>query len=192
MRILRANQYRCMPWKNGGGVTREVAAWPPEARLDDFGWRVSMARVERDGPFSTFPSVDRTLTVLSGEGMILSVEGRIPFSLTLRSEPLPFPADVPAGARLIDGPLTDLNVMTRRGSFVHAVRRLSVSGQAEISSDADTVLLICHDGPLEVTTAGEHARLAPLDCVLLNNPATRLSVSGEDTTIFLIEIRSIG
>ena len=54
MRILRANQYRCMPWKNGAGVTREVAAWPPEARLDDFGWRVSMARVERDGPFSTF------------------------------------------------------------------------------------------------------------------------------------------
>ena len=188
MRILRADDYRRMPWKNGGGVTMEVAVWPPRAGLDDFGWRVSMARVESDGPFSAFPAVDRTLTLLSGEGMILSVEGYNPFGLTLHSEPLPFPADVPAGARLIAGPSTDLNVMTRRGTFTHAVRRLIVSGQTEIVSGADTLLLLCHSGPVELKLGGRSERLAPLDCLVLDDTPAALSVSGEDVSIFLIEI----
>ena len=50
-----------MPWKNGGGETAEIAVSPPGAALDDFDWRLSMARVETDGPFSAFPGIDRTL-----------------------------------------------------------------------------------------------------------------------------------
>ena len=61
MRILRAPDYRVMPWKNGGGTTTEVAVSPEGAGLDHFDWRISMARVEQDGPFSTFPGIDRTL-----------------------------------------------------------------------------------------------------------------------------------
>jgi uncharacterized protein len=68
MRILRAENYRRMPWKNGGGLTAEIAVSPESAGLDDFDWRVSMARVEAGGPFSLFPGVDRTLSILEGEG----------------------------------------------------------------------------------------------------------------------------
>ena len=59
------------PWKNGGGTTREIAAFPPGAGLDDFGWRLSVAEVERDGPFSVFSGVDRTIVLLDGAGMRL-------------------------------------------------------------------------------------------------------------------------
>src|SRR5688572_14445639 len=107
MRILRAENYRRMRWKNGGGETAEIAVSPEGAGLDDFDWRVSMARVDTNGPFSVFPGVDRTLSILDGEGILLSVEGRIPFGLTFRSDPLTFPADVATSAALMAGPITD-------------------------------------------------------------------------------------
>jgi environmental stress-induced protein Ves len=45
-------------WKNGGGTTREVVTQPPGAAFDEFNWRVSIATIASDGPFSTFPGVD--------------------------------------------------------------------------------------------------------------------------------------
>ena len=78
MRILRAGNYRRMKWKNGGGETTEIALFPENAGLNDFDWRISMARVESAGPFSLFPGVDRTLSILEGEGpqRAISVEGQ--------------------------------------------------------------------------------------------------------------------
>ena len=114
MRILRAGNYRRMKWRNGGGETAEVALFPENAGPDDFDWRVSMARVESAGPFSLFPGVDRTLSILEGEGVVLDIEGRLPVRLTGVSEPYGFPADVAVHAGLVAGPVTDLNVMTRR------------------------------------------------------------------------------
>jgi environmental stress-induced protein Ves len=121
MRILRAAEYRSMPWKNGGGVTTEIAVSPTGAGLDDFDWRVSMARVEGGGPFSQFAGIDRTLAVLEGEGIVLDIAGRSPTTVTRASDPLSFPADVPTAAALIGGPITDLNVMTRRSRMTHSV-----------------------------------------------------------------------
>ena len=71
MRLIRSKSYRRMPWKNGGGETTEIAVSPQNASLEAFDWRVSMARVESDGPFSAFPGIDRTLAVLEGQGIEL-------------------------------------------------------------------------------------------------------------------------
>ena len=60
MRVLRAADYPRMPWKNGGGETAEILVEPAGAPLDSFDWRLSMARVAADGPFSLFPGVERT------------------------------------------------------------------------------------------------------------------------------------
>src|SRR5687768_10431330 len=59
------------PWKNGGGVTREIAAHPPGASLADFEWRMSIAEVAGDGAFSRFEGVDRCIALLDGAGMQL-------------------------------------------------------------------------------------------------------------------------
>ena len=71
MRLLAARDRLAKPWKNGGGVTRDVAIAPPDAGLDTFDWRISFADVASDGPFSPFPDIDRTLTVVDGEGLAL-------------------------------------------------------------------------------------------------------------------------
>ena len=64
--ILRARDRREMPWKNGGGVTSEVLVFPADAGFDTFGWRISIATIQVNGPFSQFPGVDRGLVLLAG------------------------------------------------------------------------------------------------------------------------------
>lgn len=126
MIFLPAANRIAQPWKNGAGVTREVAAFPPRSGLESFDWRVSIAEVTEDGPFSLFPGVDRTLIVLSGEGVALEVAGR---SSRLRpgEAPYSFPGDQPTGCALLGGPVTDLNIMTRRGEIAHTVTGISVT-----------------------------------------------------------------
>jgi environmental stress-induced protein Ves len=101
------------PWKNGGGVTRELVAWP---NAQDWVWRLSVADVASDGPFSRFEGVQRWFAVLSGAGVCLAV-GRLPkpsvHTLTPGSPPLVFAGDVPVSCTLIDGPTQDLNLMLR-------------------------------------------------------------------------------
>ncbi|MEW2069473.1 HutD family protein [Streptomyces sp. NPDC007346] len=110
--VLRAADRAPVPWRNGAGLTREVAAGPGGA--DAFDWRVSVADVTADGPFSVFPGVDRTLTVVEGAGMDLVVGGEH----HIVDEPLwphDFPGDRPTEGFLLGGPVVNLNVMYRRG-----------------------------------------------------------------------------
>ncbi len=69
-----------------------------------------MAGVTEDGDFSVFQGIDRSLAILSGDGIVLDVAGQ-PHHLTMDAAPLAFPADAPASARLISGPVTDLNLI---------------------------------------------------------------------------------
>ncbi|HRK25095.1 MAG TPA: HutD family protein [Beijerinckiaceae bacterium] len=117
MRVIRRAEQSEMPWKNGGGTTREIAASPAGAALDAFDWRISVARVASDGPFSRFAGIDRSLTVIEGNGMVLDFGDGRSACLTVADPPLAFAGDVPCSARLIDGAIGDLNVMTRRGSW---------------------------------------------------------------------------
>lgn len=113
MRHLTSADYRRMPWANGRGTTVEL--WREEAggRL---AFRLSMATVTEDGPFSPFQGIDRVLTVISGPGFRLVGPGH-----DLRAEPLrpvAFPGDVPIAAEGVNAPSEDFNVMAARGSRV--------------------------------------------------------------------------
>ena len=65
--ILPAALRTSVAWKNGGGVTREIAAFPRGADLSHFDWRISTAEVRSGGLFSAFPDIERILCVLEGE-----------------------------------------------------------------------------------------------------------------------------
>lgn len=128
MRILRAAERFPSPWKNGGGITFEVASYPQESTIEDFGWRISMAEVHDAGPFSEFPNVDRQLAVLDGH-LMLEVQGRRIMELRPNSPVVRFPGDLAARAYLPFGPVSDLNVMTRRGVFQSDITRHSGRGR---------------------------------------------------------------
>lgn len=116
------------PWKNGGGTTREIAAFPPQASLDDFTWRLSMARVATAGPFSSFAGIDRVLAVLEGT---LALDGpTIAARLDPASEPFAFDGGAPCAGEPLGGDVLDLNAMARRGRCRVAMRRLAVGDKA--------------------------------------------------------------
>ena len=142
IRLLPPDAFRHMPWKNGLGVTIEIAASPEGADLAAIDWRVSMARVETTGPFSLFPGIDRTLCVLEGEALTLEIAGRGVVRLDRDSEPYAFPADIATVGTPTAGGILDLNVMTRRGRWRHRVR--NVAGPAGLDGDVN---LLVNRGP---------------------------------------------
>ncbi len=137
------------PWKNGAGLTRELAVEPRGAGATDFDWRISIAEVDRDAPFSAFPGVDRCITLLSGAGMRLaSIDGSIDHRLDRVHAPFTFSGDLALDATLLGGACSDFNVMTRRGAW-----RTEVSAQRhafESGADVDAVLLLCIGGAWQI------------------------------------------
>jgi hypothetical protein len=113
VRLLKPADFRSMPWKNGGGRTTEIATHPPGAALDTFEWRVSLADVERDGPFSLFPGIDRTIVLLDGAGMRLHGVARETV-LATPFAPHAFSGDEAIDCSLVAGSVRDFNAMFRR------------------------------------------------------------------------------
>ncbi|MHB2169584.1 HutD/Ves family protein [Alsobacter sp. R-9] len=172
MRVIRSSDGRPMPWKNGGGVTTEIVVSPEGASLEGFDWRVSTAHVGRDGPFSTFAGVDRTLSVLGGNGIRLLFGDGEAVALTSSSDPFTFAADRPVDAVLLDAPIDDLNVMTRRGVWFHTVERLSGPGERRSAVQDGLLVLIAHGGACSVTSEAGTARLAAGDSAVLDGPTS--------------------
>lgn len=135
---LRQSDYRQMPWKNGLGLTTEIARFPLDG---DFLWRVSTARVEHDGPFSRFEGCDRIIVALDGGGMTLThaEDGRE--ALLGELEPYPFSGDWDTTCTLRGGPVRDFNVITRRGEFNAHVSVMEIARPVSIDTDASLVLL---------------------------------------------------
>ncbi|MCJ2071354.1 HutD family protein [Methylobacterium sp. J-030] len=176
-----------MPWKNGGGETIEIALGPDGAALDRFDWRVSAATVGRDGPFSAFPGIDRTLCVLDGGRIELAVGDAPPMRLDEGSPPFAFAADAACAARLVDGPITGLNVMSRRGRLTHSVRRIDLGRGIEVRASGDTVLLFSASGALAVEAGAGPVRLDARDCLMGGGTVDwRVSAVGPAVRSFLI------
>lgn len=186
-RIIRHADCRPMPWKNGGGVTTEILAWPPAAGLDAFDWRISMAQVASGGPFSVFAGIDRTLTVLAGT-MRLTAGDAAPVALSPQSQPYAFPGDVGTEAALIDGPVLDFNVMTRRGRISHAVERLAFSKPTEIAQGEGISLVFVASGSARI--GGQP--VAAFDTLYQEDGTATLKIEPtEPVSLLLVSIRLI-
>lgn len=137
IRHLTPADYRRQPWANGRGVTVELARSDgPQGLL----WRLSMATVAEDGPFSLFPGIERNLTVISGPGFRLSGEGHDLQANPL--EPVSFPGDIALAATGVAAPSEDFNVMTAR-----ALPRPEVAvftGEARIESGGLLAIFAIH------------------------------------------------
>lgn len=110
-----------IPWRNGGGITRELIAWPDS---QNWIWRISVAEVASDGAFSHFEGAQRWLSILAGTGVQLSIGSKEVERLELseRSEPLAFEGSTPVYCNLLQGAVQDLNLMLRYGHTGHMQR----------------------------------------------------------------------
>ena len=127
-----------MPWRNGGGITTELIVAPGEPFL----YRVSIADVARDGPFSCFDGYDRHIVLLSGAGMTLDCGGHGRIDLAAPFEPRSFSGDWKVHGTLLGGPVRDFNLIVdrARASSALGVRRLE--GPDRISCEPQTVCIV--------------------------------------------------
>ncbi|AOK17204.1 histidine utilization protein HutD [Burkholderia cepacia] len=181
--MIRAADLVASPWKNGGGVTREIAAHfpkgtsfgaPPGAALDAFAWRVSVADVGTAGPFSRFDGIDRTLVLLSGAGMTLAEEGGARHVLDAPLARADFAGEAAIDATLHDGATRDFNLMTRRAT-AHGSVAAWRAGTHRIAR-ADTVLLFCANGTVQVALDGATYTLEEMDTLRLDGPRRAFDV----------------
>lgn len=143
-KIILPTQFTTMPWKNGGGVTHEIAR---EQREGSILWRLSIAEVASDGPFSLFPGLTRLLTVIEGKGMQLEASSRVIEAMPLR--PVRFSGDEPIFGRLADGPVRDLNLIFDGARIDGAVESLDArDGERSLGQIHGAVLSIA--GPVTV------------------------------------------
>jgi len=112
--VIPANEYRRERWRNGLGWTREIHAHATAGPLGDWAWRLSIAEIEQDAPFSAFPGIDRELVLLSGNGLRLRFADGEVRELHPPHDKLRFAGERAVAGELLDGPTQDFNLMWRR------------------------------------------------------------------------------
>ena len=174
MRIIRSSEFSEGRWRNGMGVSWDIASDPP--RTEDFGWHFAIARIDSDVPFSSYPQVDRIFTLIEGRGLDLDFAGGASLAVDRLFVPHPYPCDVPTFCRLRDGPCRALNLFMRRGLW---------RADADVVSSA---AVIVHPGPMLLfalnAAADVHGKaLAPGDAAIAADRVTA------DTEGFLFAAR---
>jgi environmental stress-induced protein Ves len=189
MTVLRAADRRPQPWKNGGGVTSEVIAYPLGCGTHDFDWRVSIAEVTEAGPFSCFEGVDRVLAVLEGE-LELDIGTGAPIALTRESIPHAFPADVSTYGKPLGCVVKDLNVMCWRGLWSADVFRVHVEANRRVIQKLAGTALILATGNLTVVGPTSSHNLARYDAVFTCGIENVQLLSQDSTRVIFINLHT--
>jgi len=176
---LSPADHRRVPWKNGGGVTTELAMEPAaDGRPDGrFVWRVSIADVVEPGPFSAFPGYDRLIAVVEGDGMRLSVDGAPPVERRRLDPAFAFPGEAPVWCEPTAGPIRDVNLMLDRASAAGMLTLLAGSAAQRANvhrAEADVLLVHALAGMLTVTPEDGETLTVPAGHSLLLHGAEAL------------------
>lgn len=153
MRVIRASDYRRMPWKNGGGVTSEVLVEPHPSDASRFTFRISLADVASDGPFSRFDGYDRHIMLVDGAGMTLDCGAHGTIALA-RHEPRSFSGDWDVTGTLTSGPVRDLNLIVDRAVARGMLAVRDVAGTTTLGSNGSCIVHVL-EGELEGASAGD-------------------------------------
>lgn len=175
MRILRSAEYRAIPWKNGRGSARQIAAFPAAADYESLDWQVSRPTIERDTPFSKLAGLDRQFMLVAGNGLTLRVrnaEDRVDFEHRIDRplEPFAFRGDWDVDCALADGSVEVLNVMTRRGRATARIEIREVVAPALVRQAAGETLIVYAADPLTAYGIWGEVSLRPDDSVLIEVP----------------------
>jgi hypothetical protein len=166
MIVLREADYAAVPWQNGGGVTREIHRVPADGAA--FDWRLSLATIDRAGPFSCFEGYERTLVLVRGAGVALNFgpQAHGPTRLAAPGQIARFDGGWETTCALLDGPSTDLNLIVakERAQARARVTRVAAPELIQTSGWAET-LVCCISGSVGIATGtGATEHLAAADC----------------------------
>ena len=168
---LDPDQVVATPWKNGGGLTRELALHAPQGR---FIWRLSLADIQRDGPFSPFPGLARIHTIVTGKGLRLGNDEGVDL-LARPQVPLVFDGGLALTARLRQGPCRALNLIYDP-TIVSVVARVLPAGP--VSAAAGDILMVLDGAPGDLLDLGAAGQFGRLQGLVAPVPATGALTAG--------------
>jgi environmental stress-induced protein Ves len=168
-----------MPWANGGGTSYEIASDRNE--LGEWTWRLAMAPVNEDGPFSRIECVNRSLAVVDGAGMLLSVDRKKLQCLPMQV--VRFRGDAITDATLTDGPILDINLMIRRKEADGEMAIVSEVGAIEVAS-----IVVAVGGSAQVQCGDSTIDLEPHDSILDCDAETVSLISG---TVCVVSVKRL-
>ena len=194
-RVVPANEYRRERWRNGFGWTREIHAQASRPGGADWDWRLSIAEIEQDAPFSTFPGIDRELVLLHGNGLRLRFDDGEACLLKPPHGRLRFAGERAVTGELVDGTTHDFNLMWRRDAIAaELLHRPLVGPMVFFAEPGMTWALHLLAGEARFDAACGLPRLHSGDTALLSEPRrTRflLDGGGELLAIRLTELRQV-
>ncbi|MDF3123874.1 HutD family protein [Rheinheimera sp. 1928-s] len=170
--LISPNQWQTQAWKNGAGITHQLA------RSDDnigMRWRVSIAEVASDGPFSLFEQIDRIIMLLQGNGFCLNRALAQPVVLDKVLVPFAFTGETAIDCTLIDGPVRDFNLMTRRSDVTASVQVLSVTEPLPLRLTQESLLYLA-SGQLQLSFKEQSYQLEAGQSLLCTDEAGELQM----------------
>ena len=173
-RTIHLADVAAAPWRNGGGMTRELMAWPGEG---SWRWRMSVAEVTASGPFSRFEGITRWFAVLQGDGVRLTVDRQVT-ELRIGDAPYGFSGEAETACTLLGGPTRDFNLMLR--GALGTLRRLS--GATEATVDATNLIAVYAESARAEVRFGLETCLLESGslCWAVADAPTRLAMRGDD------------
>ena len=168
-----------MPWANGRGTSYEIAS--DRNKAGEWTWRLAMAPVNEDGPFSRIECVNRSLVVVEGAGMWLSVDRKKLQCLPMQVAR--FRGDAITEAMLTDGPIMDINLMLRRKE---ADGEMAIVSDAGLLNDASFVVAV--GGSAQVKCGDSIIDLERHDSILECDAETVSLVSG---TVCVVSVKRL-
>jgi uncharacterized protein len=184
--IIREKDCIPVPWKNGLGITREIAVFPAGSGADNFIWRTSVAEVNTAAPFSSFPGIDRNIVLLQGDGFTMTLDGKIAHPLRVPFEPFAFHGEAKVDVALAGGATRDFNLMVRRDNA-----RGSIGVWCEAKSyrvTGDIAMIYCARGQLNIADDVLNAG----DTWFVTKAGPDYVTLGDDAVALTIHIRNIG
>ena len=174
-RVVPANEYRRERWRNGLGWTREIHAHATAAWPDEWAWRLSIAEIEQDAPFSAFPGIDRELVLLSGNGLRLRFADGEVRELHPPHDRLRFAGERAVTGELLDGRTQDFNLMWRRDMIDAQLWHRPLVGPMVVFAEPGTVWAVhLLAGQARFADDSGLPDLAAADTALLQADDTRL------------------
>lgn len=189
MRIIFPHHWQTQAWQNGGGITHELL----KDASEPWRYRLSIAEVAQDGPFSNFDGIDRIIMLLEGKGFELCFGGGHIQALVQTQQPFPFRGEDPVQCDLIDGAVRDFNVMTRRDNTRAQAEVIDLNQQRSTANCGDLVHAVFVLRGQVFAELNEHGYILEAQQMLLiehESASLQLSAIKADAAVYSIAISS--
>lgn len=175
--VINPAQWQTQRWQNGGGITHQLCRQDNEAGLL---WRVSIAEVASDGPFSRFEQLDRVILLLSGAGFCLHGVGDNPQQLLQPLQPFSFAGEAEVFCTLNQGAVRDFNLMTRRNALQAELKVLHVQSEFQAFSLSSITLCYVASGQVQICVNTQVFKLAAEQTLQLQDENGTIEITSDD------------